>query len=768
MNTKNQEEVISSKQLRLPRAISLSRFLENDGSPYFRLIECRASESLDILIIEVDVEVSQRHVVDISPIETVELSFNVQKDSLRGCRPIRNDFPMDAVHIMIGYPDNQPYICLWDRPFEELKPTLTPYALLARIKYWLEKTADGTLHEIDQPLEPVLLGSGIQAIIPADIENSSKRYVAFANPDAGLDSVIQFVEKDPSDTGKQSCILASFTVPPIEHRAVQYVPTNLKELHEILARIGFDLSGELKRWIASIGDTSTFKEASLVLLLSFPKMRMQQGVAESIEYWGFIVAKKHTITQVGEALGAFIDASSYGISATGVLLGDKKEEEINLKNLEKFNIFSVVVQPELKSEDLPILSGYSKSLKPLLTAVGVGAVGSSILELAVRAGFGEWNIVDKDVFLPHNVIRHILGKYAVGRHKVECVEVYLNALVPGNPIQKAIVADIKNPRNKQEVLDKSFNGAEMIVDFSASVVAARQLCEHESKARRCSVFLNPTGKDLVFFIESSDRSISLWDIEGSYYAALHHEMALDGHLTEDASTNRYGNGCRDITTQISAAQTSILSGIAFPQMLERFQSPKGFAAVWRSDLQSGEIKRINIAVSPAVEMKADEWRIRWNSEVLAQLFVARQKSLPNETGGILLGLVDLEHKMISISAHVFAPVDSVQRPYGFERGVQGLEDVMNDVIKQSDGQLRYIGEWHSHPDGVAASPSKDDENVFQYLSNCFDISGEPYCMAIINNKDVFLRTGSEGKQFETKLPIPKALLQTKGEIHELT
>ena len=61
------------------------------------------------------------------------------------------------------------------------------------------------------------------------------------------------------------------------------------------------------------------------------------------------------------------------------------------------------------------------------------------------------------------------------------------------------------------------------------------------------------------------------------------------------------------------------------------------------------------------------------------------------------------------------------------------------------GTLGYLGEWHSHPDGAPARPSRDDEGVFTYLSRHIGPTGSPYLMAICGDNETWLRLGVDAE-----------------------
>lgn len=62
-----------------------------------------------------------------------------------------------------------------------------------------------------------------------------------------------------------------------------------------------------------------------------------------------------------------------------------------------------------------------------LAIVGVGALGSFIADAAVRSGFRHLTLVDADVVMPGNLVRHLVGPEAIGRSKAQAVKSHLVA-----------------------------------------------------------------------------------------------------------------------------------------------------------------------------------------------------------------------------------------------------------------------------------------------------------------------------------------------------
>jgi hypothetical protein len=73
-------------------------------------------------------------------------------------------------------------------------------------------------------------------------------------------------------------------------------------------------------------------------------------------------------------------------------------------------------------------------------------------------------------------------------------------------------------------------------------------------------------------------------------------------------------------------------------------------------------------------------------------------------------------------------------PTLYIRGSEGLLKNVNRVFEASGGQLEYVGEWHSHPDGCPTLPSGDDLKVFSWLTEHMSDAGLPALMAIVGDR----------------------------------
>ncbi|MEL7392439.1 MAG: Mov34/MPN/PAD-1 family protein [Pseudomonadota bacterium] len=740
-------ETIAEKDLTGRRAIEIVRYLKAKNSNHLRLKECRRKFDDDILIIEIDVEVAPRRPVKIAPTEPIMLICPGEGNGMPLVVPLREDFPDDELHITIHDGSELVSLCLWDTPQEDQKARFTPFMFLARIKEWLELAAERKLHQAEQGPEPVLTGTSAQAIIPAGPIDPDTRYLAYGRETLKKNLTVRFYRADDKrflgKTGAYRFVLIPITTGVVCGRAVRSAPRTLKKLASLVSDHGGDLVQSITDFVTSAKNEKGLAEAIPVILVTFPKSSTPNGEIESQDQWAFTLDK--TVAEIGKEMGAYDSAGGF----TAALIGRRADPE----KLPPLSVDPMIVIQELEAEAVPALSGWNEGFETKCFAIGAGALGGKIVELCRRGGFGHWRVVDKDVFLPHNTVRHVLGDWAIGDPKALHLQLFLNESLPGERIGKPFIEDLEDTDGLSKELLKAISESDLLVDMSASVTVARALSLMSDVPRCVSLFFNPGATDLVMLCEDEAKSLSLLDLEASYYAALVTDERLHSHLSNtDAQGIRYGNGCSDITAQIGPDQVSILGGIGCKALRRIGSSASAKAKIWRMQ-EDGALSVVNLPCSTFQGQKFEDWDIAWSDDLIEKLAAERAQELPNETGGILLGMVDFEKRLMRICAAIGAPPDSVKRPHYFERGYTGLEARLKEIGDTTAGQLRYLGEWHSHPKNVPARPSADDEKLFLALADLFEATCEPHIMAIISDSELFARIGIGDRVHDTVLAL---------------
>lgn len=129
------------------------------------------------------------------------------------------------------------------------------------------------------------------------------------------------------------------------------------------------------------------------------------------------------------------------------------------------------------------------------------------------------------------------------------------------------------------------------------------------------------------------------------------------------------------------------------------------------------------------------WTVVTNRKFVDRLISWRQKKLPNETGGALVGIYDFERKIIYVAQSINSPSDSIEQSRSYIRGIEGLPEKLEIYSNQTSGIMEYIGEWHSHPNELCPSPSSDDEKLFEYMNEHMQPNSQPTLMLIVGSNE---------------------------------
>jgi integrative and conjugative element protein (TIGR02256 family) len=627
---------------------------------------------------------------------------------------LREDFPAGLPHVNQTTYDHPRSLCLTDRPIEELRGTWTSAQYLRLVREWLRLTALGQLHAADQPLEPLIFGLG-RVILPNELRQGRSAI--------GLSSrgrlVWRAVPIADALKDERPLVVAVVRAQPRTHGVIRRTPWTLADLHELLAPrddVRAQIAVALREW----KELGYPLGVDVAIALLVPTRRSDEAEPEVEQPWMFLTSM--SIAAMGHALGLWTaDAENKTQPTTHP--GDSGASVRLLPALAYF---------DLRRDDAARFNGRAHSDERRFVAIGAGSLGSQVLAAAARAAFGHWTIIDEDLLLPHNAARHALDRRSLGFDKALSMAVTMEESAEDATEHRWITANVLRPGEQREAVEQACAEAVVVVDMSASVPVARAVSRDiESAARRISLFLNPTGTDIVLLAESSDRTIPLDAVEMQYYRAVRTESALAGTLEGAVARERYGRSCRDVSSHLPHARIAALAGIG-AQALERVVDEFPAAIrVWRQDVTSLAVSTVDIPVHPVVEREIDGWRMVTDRGLLAKLDAAREAKLPRETGGVLLGHVDVARRIVYIVDTLPSPTDSHERQTLYIRGTTGLREAVEAAQTATGGQLHYIGEWHSHPPGHSPLPSFDDQRVFAWLREMLAEDDLPAVMCIL-------------------------------------
>ncbi|MBX3109938.1 MAG: Mov34/MPN/PAD-1 family protein [Fimbriimonadaceae bacterium] len=711
------------EQLSLARARDLARLVNDGISPFVRLLECRRQvDGRETVLLEVEATVSQRPKISIERVERISVTFRPNDDWYPDIRALRMDFPRRSVlHLNLVPAEESASLCLFELPWNDIKLRLTANELLFRLQTWLSDSASGSLHRGDQPLEPpYFYGAPLSHLILSPRVGSSLQ--ARSQPVLLDVSVhhphITFIQNRDGrrcNAETPQSLLVAVQSRPHEHCVLFNTPKTFKDLNEQFAEVGINLAEAVQLALLkeeSKGDAHFTRFGSLIVVAALLRQRSADSTPET-HYVAFLCTPENK------------DAGVVGVARALGLRGGTANDG------ETVQVFQLAVRPELTPDQAALYSGHEPITAPFV-AIGAGAIGSQILNIAVRGGMPNWAVIDNDILLPHNLVRHTLGGEWLGVPKAIAVSAEINNLFDEESVTP-VVADFQNLGEAEVQVKDALSKAAAVLDLSASVSVARDLALNDSfEAKRASIFVSPSGRDLVFIGEDSGRRWRLDRLEAQYYRAVAEESSLSGHLLGAQTVG----SCRHVTSKVPQELMGLHASQSV-RLLRRWLKDGGpLLTVLSTNREDESCRQTRIELGEPIYVNPPgEWKIETDTKFLAALFEQRAAHLPNETGGVLLGQIDVQRRVMYVCHQIPAPPDSKHQPTMYIRGNEGLAAAYEEVQKRTMGQLVYLGEWHSHPDRVPCKPSVDDILAGGWLAEKTRENSLPGLMLIVGEEE---------------------------------
>lgn len=737
----NVVEVEEASALTIPRARALLDAVQRHRDYSFvQLLRHPASDAptLECLIVEVESDgVPPKNPVGIHYRERLALCVPTDPKKLIEVLALRRDFPI-LMHQNQGVPGAPASLCLYFEPPAAVMRTWTPPAFLRRIQWWLEKSARGELHPADQPVEHLFFASKYELVLPWNLAELSKnpalRFVVVQRqerPDLGFTC---FLEAVPKDTPKaRTTAHVDLTLPPVVHGFIERDPVTLGQLADLLARREVDLIAPLRaalqERVGEAGVAATADDKGTVILLHIPMRRTADSEPDGISHRAFL---------------APIGALELGV-ATGALMLHAKRYFKDVMNVQPSTAWAE--QPILPMDVLTQNDGAAARRQsgiteegPASVLVGAGSLGSALLILWGRSGWGRWTVIDKDHIKPHNLSRHAAYAQHIGEPKATVVAGLHAAAVEGATEIVPLVADACD--FTQASVTNATTAAALVVDASTTLEYPRVASTVDTLPRHVSAFVTPNGNAAVLLAEDRKRTRRLRTLEAQYYRALIQADWGQVHLRGHANTFWSGASCRDISVVMPYSRILGQASTLAEQIQTAATREDATIRVWQRDPVRGAVEVHDVPVLPERRIALGELDLFIDEGVEQQLRDLRRGGFPNETGGVLLGYYDFNIKAVVIVASLPAPPDSMASPGSFERGVAGLAEAVKDAGTRTAGIVGYIGEWHSHPPGHSASPSRHDLVQLIHLALGMADDGLPALQLIIGEQDLKVLQGA--------------------------
>jgi integrative and conjugative element protein (TIGR02256 family) len=100
------------------------------------------------------------------------------------------------------------------------------------------------------------------------------------------------------------------------------------------------------------------------------------------------------------------------------------------------------------------------------------------------------------------------------------------------------------------------------------------------------------------------------------------------------------------------------------------------------------------------------WNMAW-----ARMTEEANSKVPLETGGLLMGYTVPAEKVLVVTDVIGPGPNAVHQSASFIPDYEFHEREVRRHHLESGGRTRYLGDWHSHPDGVSILSAKDKRTL---------------------------------------------------------
>jgi len=345
-------------------------------------------------------------------------------------------------------------------------------------------------------------------------------------------------------------------------------------------------------------------------------------------------------------------------------------------------------------------SGFFTDRKILI--LGCGAVGSVLANLITRGGAKFIDINDPDRIEPGNICRSQFSFSNTSNNKTDSLKKTLIEISPFIDIN--INRDfqfVSNGSSKARELASKFDAYDLIFDCTGNNKVLISLENIKPSALIIHISLTNKANHLICTVSSPLQSL------------FERRNQLINALNEDSYPEfREGTGCWHPTFLATGADIFSLVSTAVSKIDNYVNNVKTVTTFFieRSDSLGLQIFEDMLYVQQELNLK-----LIINKKCLGKIKNLGNLHFPNEIGGVLLGYYN-SSKDCAIISDILVPTKFLNSPTTFKPDIKTINTQLKEIFDKYKGQLLYLGEWHSHPNG-GKEPSSDDFASLSKIAN---------------------------------------------------
>lgn len=382
---------------------------------------------------------------------------------------------------------------------------------------------------------------------------------------------------------------------------------------------------------------------------------------------------------------------------------------------------------------------------------GCGAVGSKLILHISRSGQCNMTLVDYDELSPHNLVRHGLLHESLGMNKAQAIKNAIDGMFyADNAVKVDIIKDSALSillGEQKEIL----NQYTWLIDTTASSMMLNILSQTDlpETLSCCRCEIADHGRLGFISVEGANRNPRLDDLQ-----VLVFDMAVENpaisrwlQLNQEQREEEVGSILEEINIGISCSSETMrlsdelvsLHTASFAAGFRRMVKDGRFNNAGRIQIsrcsEEGSVttvvQQFDIPPMTVIEARNNpDWQVRLGYGLETKLKKLFRQARPNETGGLLIGIVNFKRRIIYVTRVLPAPPDSESYPYAFIRGIQDIPEKVFKIQDFTGGMLGYVGEWHTHPAGGPELSDQDKEAVKKIRGNLDNIPLPTHVMIV--------------------------------------